>query len=274
MFKENITNIRNKISQTHSNISNNEIILDLLLRDYIKELDSLYDQKKSLFLQKDDLYSQQSILHEELESAFKQKEAAYDLLNECKDNIESWHAKSDRTPWLFGNGGKKLPKHSLFGQSFGDLDSYKYDRDDAYSDVKSCKNKIGDIKKKISLNKGYINKFKNEIGSTNIIIKKCKDDRMKVYKFNKEGVDKGSTQRKIDKLRSILKSAKNKLGEIESTKNKYISMKKDEYGVFALEREVKITYSNKYQFIKDFDLNENHQKRVNEHRTIWTKSNK
>jgi hypothetical protein len=56
----------------------------------------------------------------------------------CKNNIKSWHNKSERTPWLLGYGGKRIQNHSMFGQSFGDLDFYKSDRDKAYYHVESC----------------------------------------------------------------------------------------------------------------------------------------
>ena len=274
IFEKNITNIQNKISHTNLNISNNETTLDLFLRNYNKELDSLYNQKNALFLKKDNFYNQQTIFRDELANAFKQKDEAFELLNECKDNIDSWHSKSDRTPWLFGNGGKKLPKPSLFGQSFGDLDSYKYDRDEAYNDVNSCKKVIGDIKNKISINKGYIDELKKEIVSTNFIIKKCKDDRTKMYKFKKEGINKSNTQKRIDKLQSILISEQHELGILKSTEKDFLAKKMGEYGVNGLENEVKIISTNKDEFIKKFDINANHIKRINEHRTIWANSNK
>jgi hypothetical protein len=48
------------------------------------------------------------------------------------------HNKSERTPWLLVYGGKKIQNHSMFGQSFGDLDFYKSDRDKAYYHDESC----------------------------------------------------------------------------------------------------------------------------------------
>jgi hypothetical protein len=56
----------------------------------------------------------------------------------CKNNIKPWHNKSERTPWSLGNGGKIISNHSMFGQSFGDLDFYKSDRYKPYYHVGSC----------------------------------------------------------------------------------------------------------------------------------------
>jgi hypothetical protein len=54
-------------------------------------------------------------------------------------------AFEERTPWLFGNRGKKLPDHTLFGQSFGDLDGYTADRERACAEIGSCKAAIAEI---------------------------------------------------------------------------------------------------------------------------------
>lgn len=122
-----------------------EFLLSFFLRNYKEELDELYAKKDYQLSKKKSLYNDLSQIKESLSEAFNEKNTAFTELNDCKDSIDSWHAKSQRTPWLFGNAGKKIPKHSFFGQSHGDLDSYKYHRDSAYEDVQAAKNKIRDL---------------------------------------------------------------------------------------------------------------------------------
>jgi hypothetical protein len=83
--------------------------------------------------------AERSATHDDLQEA-------YGDLEDAKGDVDRWYAKSERTPWLFGNGGKKLPKYSLFGQSHGDLSSAKYRRGEAVSYVGDSKRRIADIK--------------------------------------------------------------------------------------------------------------------------------
>jgi len=156
-FKNDIFNTISSIEKIKLQVANNQKIIDIFSKNYKETLDSLYIQKESFFLKKNNLYSDQEVLRNKLKDAFTDKDEAYKELNECKANIDSWYAESDRTPWLLGNGGNKIPDHSMFGQSFGDLDSYKYDRDKAYSNVESCKEEIGGLKSEIDHNKVSVN---------------------------------------------------------------------------------------------------------------------
>jgi len=119
--------------------------LELLSRDYRRELDELYEKKARLLEIKQVLFEQTKALRQERAAAQDELNAAYGDLNEAKSSIDSWYAKAERTPWLFGNRGKKLPDHALFGQSFGDLNGYKADRARACAEIGSCKAAIAEI---------------------------------------------------------------------------------------------------------------------------------
>lgn len=228
-------------------------------------------KKNHFFYKKNYLYSDQEALRNKLKVAFTDKAEAYDELNECKDNIDSWYAKSDRTPWLLGNGGKKIPSHSMFGQSFGDLDSYKYARDQAYSNVESCKDEIGDLKSEIDHNKRNIDQVKQDIINLNLNIQQCKDDRKRMYDLKKDGITKENTQIEIDKLRVVLKIKQAELDTQEREEKSFIFKKKQETGVIGLEGKIKVIVINKSKFITEFDSSENNLIRVNEHRASWFK---
>jgi predicted nucleic acid-binding Zn-ribbon protein len=61
-------------------------------------------------------------------------------LKDAKADVNAWHRKSERSGLLFGNSGKKIPQHSLFGQSYGDLDAAKARRNEAGDDIGTLKN--------------------------------------------------------------------------------------------------------------------------------------
>lgn len=273
IFKKDIINICLTITKISLEIKIKQDFLDFFVVNYKKVLDDLYNQKKLFFLEKDEFFNIQIILPNELSEAFEQKDDAYDTLNDCKDNIDSWYAESDRTPWLFGNGGKKLPSHSLFGQSFGDLDSYKYDRDEAYSNVEYYKEEIDVIKNKISLNKKNIDIVKQEIVNINFDIQNYKDKRTKMYELIKSGVSKASLLNEINKLQLTLKSEQHNLSNKESAKKYFIIKRKNEDGVIDLECKIKIVLTEKDEFIKEFYSDKNNLNRVNEHRVNWFSNN-
>jgi chromosome segregation ATPase len=206
-----------------------------------------------------------------LSAAFDEKNSAYSELKDYKDRIASWYAKSDRTPWLFGNAGKKLPKHSLFGQSFGDLDSYKYHRDSAYEDVQDAKRKIGDLKKEQHELHRAIGQVKEGIGDLFSKINKVKKDRSKMYELKKSGHQKKELQKKLDELRNIISSIAGEIDNIFKSKNEFINQEKHRRGVVELDAKIRKIEAAKDQFLKSFDYEESKQNRKRRHRDIWLK---
>lgn len=97
----------------------------VLTRDYEQELHACYERKEQI-------KRQHASLKLELPNAYQQ-------LADAKADIDAWHQKSKRSGLVFGNSRKKIPKHSLFGQSFSDLDATKARRDKAAGDIRELK---------------------------------------------------------------------------------------------------------------------------------------
>ena len=95
---------------------------------------------------------------------------------------------------MFGNAENKIPKHSLFGQSYGDLDSYKYGRDSAYEDVQAAQSKIRDIKKDQLKIHHALSDIKREIKETFAEINLVKDARSKMFELKKSGYKRKELQ--------------------------------------------------------------------------------
>jgi len=84
--------------------------------------------------------------HENLERIKRRHQAiktdlseAYARLESAQAQVDAWYKKSNRSAILFGNRGKRLPRHAVFGQSFGDLDEAKGRRSEAVDDIESLK---------------------------------------------------------------------------------------------------------------------------------------
>ena len=271
IFTNKITELRTAIAQIESEINHNKKLIELLVRDYKKELDEAYKEKTSLYEEKNNAHAEKKGLHGELSNAFERKKQAYDSLNHYKGLIDSWYARSKRTPLLFGKGGKKIPNHSVFRQSHGDLDSYKYDRDKAYGEAQKCKNVIGRIKDKIDNIDKRIGDIKQRIGSLNQKSKDIKAERSRMYALVREGLEKAKVELKINRLQSTLNNKRLDLSELELLKDDFIHTKKQQYGIDALENEIDLIQSKKREFINLFDLEEHHMERVNKHRSMWLK---
>jgi len=268
-FDDLIRTKREEVSRAQSIIKEKELRLSYFTRYYKNELDELYEKKDYLFSKKSAVYDRKGGLSGAISEAFEEKNKAYEELNYYKNQIDSWHSKSDRTPWLLGNSGKKLPKHSLFGQSFGDLDSYKYDRDSAYDDVNEAKNRIGGLKQEQHTLNSEIAEIKHKIGGLFNEIIQVKKDRSKMYELKKAGYNKKDLQRKLDEIKKTMQKTNIELSNYESQKREYILLEKNRYGVIEIESKIKDIKLKKKQFINSFNLEENQQKRKSVHRKIW-----
>jgi hypothetical protein len=256
----------------HQAIANDtESMLSYFVRNYKEELDDLYADKDAAFSKKGVLYEKNNKIKELLSEAFEEKDKAYTDLNYNKERIDSWYAKSDRTPWLFGNAGKKLPKHSLFGQSFGDLDSYKYHRDSAYDDVQEAKSQIDSLKRDQHALDTEIGQVKKEINELLSRINQAKKDRSKMYELKTAGHNRRDLQSKLDGSLVEINKLSLEIDGIEAEIREYIALEKHRYGVIDLESKIREIEQKRSQFLGSFELEENQQERKRFHREAWLK---
>ena len=270
-FNASIHEKENNKKQYEEAARETEYLLSFFLRHYKEELDDLYAEKEILFSKKKGLHDDLSEIKGSLSEAFDEKSSAYSELNHYKDRVDSWYARSDRTPWLFGNAGKRLPKHSLFGQSFGDLESYKYHRDSAYKDVQAARSKIGDLREDQHELHRVIGHVKEEIGDLFEKINQVKKDRSKMYELKKIGHQRKELQKKLDELRNIISSLTGEIENVLQSKHEFINQEKHRRGVVELEAKIRKIEAEKEQFLKSFDSEESRQNRKRAHREIWLK---
>jgi chromosome segregation ATPase len=249
-----------------------KVKLSYFSRNYKQELDQLYINKKELISEKSALYEKKNKLQAQLSEAFDNKEKAYHDVNYYKDEVESWYDKSQRTTWLFGNAGNKLPQYSLFGQSIGDLESSKYYRDSAYNDVTEAKKLIQKLKSDQQNLNNKIKQIKNNIDDVMGEIDQVKKDRSTMYELKDNGYIKRDLQSKLDQISIEINEVNLEINNLVSQKNDYLNIERHEKGIMDLDAQILEIKKQKNQFIDSFDLNENKQKRKLLHRENWLKN--
>ncbi len=240
LYQGPITKLSQSISKLSTELSEQRVNRAIFSRSYKTELDPLYELSHELKAKLDELHSD--------------KDDAYDDLNSAKQDIDHWYSKSKRTVF-FGNGGKELPKHSLFGQSHGDLDAYKYDRDKASEEIQSCNQEIGRIKAKKTILYAKINTIKA--------------DRQRMQDLRKKGLN-------IEKIKNILINTEKQLShlqaelkQLEAQRVMFFESARQRNGVGILEAEIVSIESEKKAFLCSFDQIRAKSGRKLAHRKEW-----
>lgn len=246
-----------------------ENLLSYFLKYYRAEINELYCKKDALLIRKKALYEEIADRKHTLSEAFDDKRNAYDDLDYYKSEISAWYSKSSRSTWLFGNSGKKLPRHALFGQSFGDLESLKTHRDNAYSKVVSVKDDIERLKHDQSCTFSAIEDSKKEIKQIHSKIKSLKCSRSKMYELKGKGFTKQRLAKQLDELRNTITIMEEEISLIAKEKIDFIEMQEVALGIKDIEKRVIIIELHKKQFLKKFDSEDNKKIRRLNHRKAW-----
>ncbi|TGD72189.1 hypothetical protein E4634_16105 [Mangrovimicrobium sediminis] len=242
-------------------------LLEYFLRSYKVELDELYHRKSQLLDAKSGLWDEINSLKADKSAAHSGKDAAYRDLNTAKDRIDAWYRRSRRS--FFGNAGKELPKHSLFGQSFGDLDGEKYDRDRAYERVQAYRSEIGDIRRLLDSCFRQLDAYKSSISEVFSEIKQVKADRTYMYQLKKQGLSRSDLQREVTSVGGKLVEAKEAVARIKKRKEEYESQERIRCKVPEVQAQIDALRAAKRSFLDSFSLPDNVEKRRAEHRLLW-----
>ena len=243
LYQAPISTLSNSVSKMSGELSACRVNLSIFSRSYKDELDSLYALNNDL--------------KEKLQVLYSDKEEAYDELNKAKKEIERWHSKSQRT-YFFGNGGKELPKHSMFGQSFGDLDAYKDDRTEANEEIQSCNREIGRIK-------GQITTVRTKINSAKL-------DRQRMYDLRKQGLNAGNLKKTILETERQLSRSQTEIKQLEAQQTSFLEAARYRLGVISRETEITRIVLLKNNFLATFDDPEAKSARKLAHRITWLRA--
>lgn len=268
-FGYEISPIRKKLAALEMDLQQNLEQLAIFERNYKSELDDLYAQKELLFQAKEDLLAESKRLRDERSQAHRELGEAYEGLEEAKNDVERWYAKSDRTPWLFGNRGKKLPTHSMFGQSFGDLEAAKSRRGDAVDEISDCKRRITSIKGSQSANSVQLDLNRNEIGKVFENIAEVKAARQRMFDLKKDGVQPGVLRRIIRELQSSMTGLEEEILNLEKRRSALVEETEIRMGVMEIESAIADLVARKRQFLDAFHSEQSKAARQDRHRRQW-----
>lgn len=258
-----------EIAAIESRIRDQHQTLAIFERDYKGELNDLHDRKKTLLNDKDVLIAEMKTLQAERSTAQESLQHAYDRLESAKSSINSWYNKSDRTPWLFGNGGKKLPKHSMFGQSFGDLDGYKRERGAAVSDIGDCKSEISNIKSRQSTNKRCRDENKEALTKVFQQINITKVARQQMFDLKQQGVRYTLIKQELAQLSFNLSTQRSLLNKLHNERSAFIKQKEAQMGGGERKASIEAINARKSLFLNEFHMQSNQNARRAAHRERW-----
>lgn len=227
------------MTQLHFDLQNSRERLAIFERDYKGDLDALYERKSQLI--------------DELRSINQAKQEAYSDLEDASDDLARWHSKSTRS--FFGNGGKALPKHSFFGQSLGDRDELKCDRDSAGTDISSCKEQAAIVKK--------------ELDQVSSGIAQVKADRQRMFDMRAKGYSTWGLQRTIRNDEGLLADVQSDIQFLQGRMDEFLMAAKHRTGCASLEEQIQKVRGLREAFIKLFDTTEAVDRRRSEHRKEW-----
>jgi hypothetical protein len=268
-FGDEISLLRKKLAVLERDLQQNLGQLAIFERNYKSELDDLYAHKELLFQAKEDLLAESKRLRDERSQAHQELDEAYQDLEEAKNDVDRWYTKSERTPWLFGNSGKKLPKHSMFGQSFGDLEAAKSRRGDAVDEIGDCKRRITSIKGSQSANRVQLDLNRNEIEKVFENIAEVKAARQRMFDLRKDGVQPKVLRRIIHQLQSSKTCLDEEILTLEKRRSALVEETEIRMGVRERESAITDLVARKRQFLDAFHSEQSKAARQDRHRRQW-----
>lgn len=243
--------------------------LVILTRDYRSEIDGLHKNKDTLIAQQQVLGRLMEDLQRERASAQENLSDAYAHLQQVKDEISSWHNESKRSPWLLGNKRQKLPKHAFFGQSFGDLDELKADRDRAAHAIGECRavnDKIEGRKKGVWEER---QKMKSAVAGVFAQIEAVKMTRSQMFELRTKGLQAPKLEDEITQLAVLDSGVRASLSKIERESKKFVEAMELDLGIRDREAEICAIARAKDKFLSEFHSERSRAARRLEHRDQW-----
>jgi hypothetical protein len=269
VFSVDMQRMRGELSTLKPKADQMRMDLWHLQRNYKQELEGMHLKKDQLLKDRQLLFEQQVVLKAKQAKAKKELDAAYEALEEAKGSVEGWHRKSQRSPWLLGNGGKKLPKHAMFGQSFGDLDGLKSDRDAAYEKVRKAKRERADVAAALKSNWEAIQRSKAAVDGVFQHITSIKEGRRVAQLLHQRGARPRQLESELDACIAQCARLEERLREMESSRGEFIAQQAARLGKLERQASVAALQESKRSFLSSFDLPEARTRRQEIHRSEW-----
>lgn len=216
--------------------------LRILERDYQGELDVAY---ASLNQAKDQLRA----CREDLSNA-------HDTLNAATADLDSWYRRAEGI-WI-GNGGKPLPKNSIFGQSIADRDRLKSRRESAAREITRLKSRRSALEQ--------------DVRAAGARIGELKQQREAMHALRSEGFDLRLVKGILMTASEQVKVAETDIARLTAARHEYLVVAKRARGVTDLEQQVWQRERNLRERIAAFDSEAEKQSRRARHRQLWMRA--
>lgn len=216
--------------------------IEVLQRNYTKELSDLYEKVADAKTSLSDLYEEKSEAHEEIRDA--------------KESIDHWYRMSN---CYLGNKGREIPKSRIFGRSQNDLEGFKSDKSDAINKLKRCQNAIAELHADKASYSEEINKVKN----AQLVMRSIMNRGVTVPSLNKAVADASSS---ISELTA-------RINDIEIKCASFLHESKINLGIPEREAEVIRIKKRHQDYIKAFDSVDAVAQRKAQHKREWRTRN-
>ncbi|MCE3269689.1 MAG: hypothetical protein K0S57_86 [Ramlibacter sp.] len=213
--------------------------LRILERDYQGELDAAY--------------ASLNLLKEQLRTCREELSDAHDTLNAAKSDLDSWYRRAEGN-WI-GNGGKPLPKNSIFGQSIADRDRLKSRRE-------SAAREIGRIKTRRSA-------LEQDSRAAGTRIGELKQHREAMHALRSEGFDLRLVKGTLATATEQANVSEREFARLTAARHEYLAQAKRALGVVELEQQVWQRERDLRDRIAAFNGEPERQSRRARHRQMW-----
>ena len=178
---------------------------------------------------------------------------AHDKLASAKRSLDAWYSGAEGN-W-FGNGGKRLPDNSFFGQDLADRDRYKQDRDAAGSLVHQLHEQR--------------NSIDSEIGRLKEKVASIKADRQSMHDLRSQGFDRQFLERVSSNGKSEEALLDAEVGKLKARKLAFLTQERIRRGIPELEDRIAKIESRKRVYLAEFDSLDSKLRRQAVHRAEW-----
>ena len=238
-FLSPLKRLRDKIRRLEAELDENRVFFAVFSRDFKRELNVLYGEKAAVL--------------DECSSLKGAMAAAYANRAKAAKNLDSWHSKSNRA--FFGNRGQRLPNHSLFGQSLGDRDCLKRERESAGNVIAHCKNELDSKYREVEL-------IKERITSAKVAQKA-------MFDLLQRGLTRQKLQFSIEANLENLKGHQRDASCLQLDFDEFIGAAKHRTGAASVEAEIEYVCHQREVYRRLFSTSDALAKRKAQHRREW-----
>ncbi|WP_435605904.1 hypothetical protein [Pseudomonas knackmussii] len=244
-------------------------LLYLLQRNFRAELDGMYEEKAAIYEERQRLTSAKAKAFDDLAELKSEKDDLHQERRRYQDEIESWYAEADRSPWLMGQKGREIPQHSYFKISHSSLEAAKSNRQEVFEKLSEVTASISDSHAQIGALKQRLQENRDSLEKVKQRILKAKSDRDECIRAKKEGNTLADLQAELDCYSQQMTKMLNAMNSLNSQREQFVVATESLYQVPALQQKIEALVEQRVAHLRAYDLPEQKAERIAMHRQQW-----